>query len=333
VQARWLADAVWAPVSFAAVTLDNQPEELIAPEGAELAFGWAQSSARGRWALYLDGTAFAQKVSEASQVDGFALPALVSPRYAEDERLQIGQKFAISINQAEIWFRVDGIVPYFPTLIDPSAQAIITNLDGLMSWLGARPRAGLYANEVWVDLAETSADQAWLTELASLPDAATYQTVWTTDGVLQSLQTDLLTIGLVGLLLLSFVIAMVLCGVSLATYAGITLQARRTEFAVLQALGWSRLKVLMSILGEQTLVMMTGTVLGLVIGVFLSAQVLPALSRSDSSNILPYSVSADPEGLLFYAGLILILFIVQLLIGSLVIIRQSASTLRDGGIE
>jgi ABC-type antimicrobial peptide transport system permease subunit len=151
--------------------------------------------------------------------------------------------------------------------------------------------------------------------------------------VLETLQTDLLTTGLIGLLLLSFVIALVLCAVSFATYAGITLQSRRTEFAVLRALGWPRRQIISSILAEQALVMITGVALGLGIGVFLSAQVLPALSGSDAANVLPYAVRADPEGLLFYVFLMAALLAFQLMIGTLVIGRQTAETLRAGGAE
>lgn len=331
----WLKESAWSPVSFINVDIGGQPTDLLAPNGSELSVGFAhpQSAARGNWAIYLNSVDFTAMIAQGPEPDGFALPALLSPRYAAQQRLEIGQKFSLSINQSDVWFVVQDIAPYFPTLVDADDFYIVTDYAGLTRWLEARPRGAVYGNELWIDLTGEASGEAWLNELSGTPEAAGYQSLITRDAVLETLQTDLLTTGLIGLLLLSFVIALVLCAVSFATYAGITLQSRRTEFAVLRALGWPRRQIISSILAEQALVMITGVALGLGIGVFLSAQVLPALSGSDAANVLPYAVRADPEGLLFYVFLMAALLAFQLMIGTLVIGRQTAETLRAGGAE
>lgn len=331
----WLAEPAWSPVSFINVDIGGQPAELQAPNGSELSVGFAhpQSAARGSWAIYFDGAEFAAQVAQGPEPDGFALPALLSPRYAAQQRLETGQKFSLGINQTDVWFVVQGIAPYFPTLVDAEDFYIVTDYAGLTRWLEARPRSVIYGNELWIDLTDGTSGETWLNELSGIPEAAGYQSVVTRDAVLETLQTDLLTTGLIGLLLLSFVIALALCAVSFATYAGITLQSRRAEFAVLRALGWPRRQIVVSILAEQTLVMVVGVALGLGIGIFLSAQVLPALSGSDTANVLPYTVRADPDGLGVYILLMAALLTFQLVLGALVIGRQTAETLRAGGAE
>lgn len=332
---RWLAESAWSPMSFINVDIGGQQPDLLAPNGSELSVGFAHpmSAARGSWAIYLDSAELIEILEQGPEPDGFALPALLSPRYAAQQRLETGQKFSLGINQTEVWFVVQGIAPYFPTLVDAEGFYIVTDYAALTRWLEARPRGAVYGNEIWVDLTEDTSGAAWLNELSGVPEAAGYQSAISRDAVLETLRTDLLTTGLIGLLLLSFVIALVLCAVSFATYAGITLQLRSAEFAVLRALGWPRRQIIISILAEETLVMIVGVALGLGIGIFLSAQVLPALSGSDTANVLPYAVRADPDGLLFYILLMAALLAFQLVIGALVIGRQTAETIRAGGAE
>ncbi|HRL14422.1 MAG TPA: ABC transporter permease, partial [Aggregatilineales bacterium] len=287
----------------------------------------------GLLALLLDGSDLAALVAQGPQPNGFALPAVLSPRYAAQHNLTIGQKFALNINQATLWFRVDAVAPYFPTLIDADELYVVTDYAGLSRMLALRPRGYAGGNEAWIGLADGASGEAWLNALVAVPEAAGFVAAQTRTGVLDTLRTDLLTTGLIGLLLLGFVIALTLCVVSLATYTGITLQARRGEFAVLHALGWQRRQIVFSILTEQVMVMVVGVTLGLVIGVLLSAQVLPGLGGSDTGNVLPYIVRPDPGSLLLYVALMAALFGLQMAFGALTIRRQTAQVLRRGDSE
>lgn len=328
----WLAQPIWQPAAFLNVDFGAQPDDLLAPEGSELSLGWAQPDDRGLLGLYLDGAEVMSKINEGPTPDGFALPAVVSAKYAATHHLEIGHKFSLGISQADVWFVVTGIATYFPTILNTDGLYIITDFGGFQRWMEARPRAVVYPNEVWVDV-DGIEEAEWIANLSAVPELANYTAIVSSSGVLETLQTDLLTTGLIGLLLLSFIIALLLCAVSLATYAGITLQSRRAEFAVLRALGWTRRHIVVGILAEQGLVILTGVLLGLGIGVFLSAQVLPTLSGSDTGNVLPYAVTADPDGLFFYALLMTGLLGVQLAIGAAVIGRQTAQVIRMGGVE
>lgn len=331
----WLAEPVWTPANLISVNIWEVSDALPPPEGSEFSASFNQSgnAVTAQWAIYLEAADLLARLAEGAEADGFALPAMISPRYAAQQQLEVGQKFSLNINQANIWFIVRGIAPYFPTLIDRDEYYFVTDLGGLERWLGTRPSGADIANEVWVDVTDGTSDEAWLNALAGIPAASDYQAARTRSGVLETLQTNLLTTGMIGLLLLSFVVALVLCAVSLATYASITLQARRSEFAVLRALGWTGRQVVVSILVEQTLVILTGVLLGLGIGVFLSAQVLPTLSGSDTANVLPYSTQTDPDGLLLYSGVMALLLVVQLAIAGLMVGRQTAQMLRAGVSE
>jgi hypothetical protein len=331
--ADWLTSPALTPVALGGVDISTPLAGLEAPAGSEFSVGWTQQSTSGLLTLLLDGSVLAALVVQGPQPDGFALSAVLSPRYAAQHNLTPGQKFALNVNQATLWFRVDAVAPYFPTLIDADELYVVTDYAGLSRMLALRPRASAGGNEAWIGLADGASGEAWLNGLAAVPEAAGFVAAQTRTGVLDTLRTDLLTTGLIGLLLLGFVIALTLCVVSLATYTGITLQARRGEFAVLHALGWQRRQMVFSILTEQVMVMVVGVALGLVIGVLLSAQVLPGLGGSDTGNVLPYVVRPDPGSLLLYVALMAALFGVQIVFGALAIRRQTAQVLRRGDSE
>ena len=119
---------------------------------------------------------------------------------------------------------------------------------------------------------------------------------------LGKLRTDPLALGLLGLMYLAFIMALALSVVGLLTYSGLTAQSRRTEFGVLRALGLSSLRVVGGLALEQLFVMITGVMLGALLGWVLASQVVPTLAlgaagEGDHAAVCDARGSPPPAGI------------------------------------
>jgi ABC-type antimicrobial peptide transport system permease subunit len=155
----------------------------------------------------------------------------------------------------------------------------------------------------------------------------------TLPGALELLQTDPLNRGLLGLMMLAFIVAIALSIVGLLTYAALTAASRRGEFGVLRALGLSSLRVVVQLTIEQLFVIVLAVALGAALGALLSSQVVPRLAQDASGARVtpPFIVQVESEALAQY-GLLIGAVLVLVLAFSLVIVRQLSlsRTLRLG---
>ena len=171
-------------------------------------------------------------------VDDVPIPAIVSQSFAELNNLDIGLTFPLTINQQDLTFEITDIIDYFPTLYQ-ERPFIITDFRTLSNRIRAQSSAEIFPNETWLNLRDGVSDLEFLQQLQldnperGLINASVYSTE------LNTFATDPLSLGLIGLLYISFLVVLILSVISLLTYAALTAQARRNEFGVLQAMGLS----------------------------------------------------------------------------------------------
>jgi hypothetical protein len=248
-----------------------------------------------------------------------------------------------------ITVQIVGSQPYYPTLYD-SLQSegvwindgqnrpfLIVERDALLYHLNRRPGAAIYADEVWLRTEPGTDTEAVLAALRPAADSidrsAALVSAQTLSGELANLRTDPLSLGLLGLMLLAFLIAMALSVVGLLTYAALTAAARRTEFGVLRALGLSSARLIGQLAFEQIFVIGLATALGGVLGGVLSSQVVPRLAQDTSSRSItpPFVVQVETAALLQYGALIGLVLLSVLLLSLLLVRRMSLTrTLRLG---
>lgn len=280
------------------------------------------------------------------------IDAVVSRRMYEVNGLTAGMDAApftlLGIGGSAVQFRAVQITEYYPSLFNRTPSEAIPRGDSfmvvdvreLMYRLNRRPSAAFYPDEVWVrfgpGIDETS-ESAVKAFIRSQDQAEAGGIVVLKDTTLASelgkLRTNPLGLGLLGLMYLAFIMALALSVVGLLTYAGLTAQARRTEFGVLRALGLSSLRVVGGLALEQSFVMVIGVVLGAVLGWVLSAQVVPtlALGATGEGVIPPFVMRVETRRLLEY-GLMMVAMLLLVLSSSLLLVRQLslARTLRLG---
>jgi len=246
--------------------------------------------------------------------------AIVSRSFAELNKYSEGGDFSLFMLQTYVPFKVQAIVDYFPTLYGQTRPFVVADRDALLYLMNRRPSAVVYASEVWLKLDQPDAA---LDSLQALGKTSQAQNIKSLDTLLSGMQSDLMSVGLLGLMFLGFLVALALSVFSLVTYTVLTTRARLTEFAVLRSLGWSPGRLVFGIGLEQLLVMAVAVVLGALLGAALSTVVLPTLASSTlgaTEVVPPFRVQVSAAliaqyslaiGLVFGAVLALCIVIVR----------------------
>ncbi len=301
---------------------------------------WDQDAQRSRVGLNLN------------YPDRGPIPAIISRRMQAANSLTVGPNAApftlYNIGGVNPQFRAVGTADYFPSLYDrapgeavPAGDSfMVVDSRDLLYRLNQRPSAAVYADEAWLRLAPgfDRIDQAAVEALVEQIEGADNGHVvilsqTSLAGELGRLRANPLGLGLLGLMYLAFITALVLSVVGLLTYAGLTAQARRTEFGVLRALGLSALRVVAALALEQAFVMAIGVALGAVLGAVLAGQVVPtlALGATGEDIVPPFVMRVEVRRLIEYA--LMMGGVMGLVLGSsLLLVRQMslARTLRLG---
>jgi len=280
------------------------------------------------------------------------IAAIISQRVQQENGLTVGPDAPafqlLDIGRVNPSFRAVGVAEYYPSLYDRAPSEAIPKGDSfivvdareLLYRLNRRPSATVYADEVWLRFAEEidahdpGAASAILREFdGAETHGAVIVSATTLADELGRLRTNPLGLGLLGLMYLAFIMALALSVVGLLTYAGLTAQARRTEFGVLRALGLSPVRVVGGLALEQLFVMAIGVVLGAILGAVLANQIVPtlALGATGEAVIPPFVMQVEVRRLIEY-GLMMIVVLGLVLASSLLLVRQLslARTLRLG---
>jgi hypothetical protein len=252
------------------------------------------------------------------------IPAIASQRFAELNGLLPGATFQLgTVEHVQPRFVLEDTVEYFPTLYPEDRLFLIVDQDTLFHALNRRPSATYYPSEVWLQLESGASSEAVVTALDAQTDRTIITRVQTIQQMREELETDILLAGLIGLLYLAFGVALVLTVISLLTYVALTAMQRRAEFGVLRALGLSAGRLVASIALEQVMVMLTGVVLGGVLGAAMSSQVLPTLAFGATGEAVtpPFVIQVEQSALIQYVALLLLVLGVTFG-ASLVLVRR-----------
>lgn len=293
----------------------------------------------------------ARRTTSATDV---AIPAIIDQTMSQRLRLPVGATFTITLTHlapGQLEYVVVGVldrIPTIPPLVLPADRAEAPRvLGGVLVDYQTFVNAYVSAlqTEVQTHTLDTtpvppSLNRVWLhtqddpTSLANVRSTLT-QPQWQVSSLvdrralLADLQTDPLVLELEGLLLLGSVTALLLalCGDLLAAWE--SARTRWRSFAALRALGTTPRQVAGIFLWEQSLVYLTGALLGSALGIFLSASVIPSLTLTDlNANLDPEQFfalqSALPTPIVVSPALPLVgLLLVGLYLGALVIMVQA----------
>jgi ABC-type antimicrobial peptide transport system permease subunit len=217
------------------------------------------------------------------------------------------------------------------TLDTSQGPAVVFNRDQLLSWIGLADLtvpAGM--NEAWFAIkpgADTAALEAALRDQPFLLD-----TVYDRSSVLASLERNpLIAAGGAGILYLAFGAVLLLVAVALLVSLWVSVQRRRSEFAVLRAMGLSRGQVVQLLAFEYAIVAILGLVAGGYLGRMVGQRMLSFLNVDENGERAEPTFLLQTEWLLVAAGGLIVLgvFVAALVFAGRLITRTSdAAALR-----
>jgi hypothetical protein len=163
------------------------------------------------------------------------LPAVVNRAFLDATSTAIGDEVPARVGGQLRTLRISGVLESFPTTDRQHPQAVVDLATaGLLSF--ADRQATLTPREWWVSTDPGAGD-----EVAAELDAGPYVAGTVTSRIdrAEGLSADPVALGIIGALSLGFVVAGLFAVIGLAVSAAVSARQRRTEFALLRALGLS----------------------------------------------------------------------------------------------
>jgi putative ABC transport system permease protein len=167
---------------------------------------------------------------------------------------------------------------------------MVTASEGLLTRLGNETARPFSFNEVLVD-ADLSLDPV---DLASGSRSEILR-IFDAELTRQLIKADPMALGLRGVTYLGYFLTSLLAISGFATYFYLSIRGRSREFGILRAMGMSPRQLYLSLAVEQSLIVLTGLVLGAVLGAVLNELVLPGLpvTLGDQLTIPPFLPRSD----------------------------------------
>ena len=174
----------------------------------------------------------------ASAVDRFGeaeLSAVVNRALLEGTSLSVGDVLGVRLFGRNRIVRITGAVDSFPTT-DADKPLVIADLPTIELMRFAVGRQINFPDEWWLQVADGQEDAVAATLRAAPLTAVSAETV---DERTRVLSADPVALGIIGALSVGFVVAALFAVIGLAISAAVSARQRRTEFALLRALGLS----------------------------------------------------------------------------------------------
>ena len=240
------------------------------------------------------------------------IPAIVSKSFANSTGLHTGTTgLAVTDTNALIPIAVKGEFDLFPTTNSAIGPVVVVNRDLMMLWADTANflgRGTLGSNEEWLSLAP-DADLGVIKTALKESKWRLDRTVSLQETLQRNEKNPLIAAGGSGILVLAFVAVMALVAAGLLASLRAAVARRRAEFALVHAMGFSRLQLFRMLALEYTVVFVAGTGAGAILGLFLGRQMLTFLDvTEDGAKVEPPFILVT-QWLLVGVGVILVLAI------------------------
>ena len=217
-----------------------------------------------------------------SDLDTFdaPIPVVANSAFLNTTGTAAGQTLDVTLDGISRKLAIAGAVDSFPTT-DPTKPLLVLDqptldLLRLQATTTARP-----VDEWWLQVTPGTAEQVSDT-LKAAPFNSTE--VVSADARTRSLSTDPVALGIIGALLLGFVATGIFALVALVVSAAVSARQRRTEFALLRALGLSGRQLTGWLWLENASVVVVSLIAGTVIGVVISLIALPFITVTQQAT-------------------------------------------------
>jgi putative ABC transport system permease protein len=235
---------------------------------------------------------------------GASRDGILIPRELAD-RLLLGERDRIQLNvlvdretRHTFEFTVMGTFDYFPTMFPKEALVFVANLEYMQS-----QTAGVLPHSVWIRTTHDADGEEVAQEVIHHTHVIPEQTV-TLGTILARDRARLERIGIFGVLSMCYVAGTLLSGFILLVHSTASMRRRALRFAVLQAMGLTRGKVMGTILIEYLGVLAYSMAAGVALGIASAYLYVPFFPLSDVAElpVPPFIPLIDRGGALIIAG-------------------------------
>ncbi|HEV2473666.1 MAG TPA: ABC transporter permease, partial [Chthonomonadales bacterium] len=223
-------------------------------------------------------------------INGGVIPAFVDSAAWANLHLSPGKTFELSFSTyGSLIFVAEGEINQIPTIDDnvsgsssgdvPSGAVLVDyrTLAPVYNTTFAQYGAGLSINYAWLRSRDDPASLASVRNALATGCCLTLNPMFDRRATITNLQTDPLSIDLLGLLTMGATTAMLLALAGSLIASWLNARSRVANFAVLRALGASPPQIAGILTWEQAIVYITSLLLGLLFGAILAALALPVM--------------------------------------------------------
>lgn len=235
---------------------------------------------------------FTLKPTGAALPDTF--PVVVTESFAEANSVGVGDTVSLpALRVPDSEAVIAGTLASFPTVDGAVADAIMVDLPTIQM-MSYEPGLGLGdVDAYWVDLDGDVSNV--VSQLLGPPIGSASAT--SAQELTDTLLSDPVALGTIGALTVGFVAAAVFAAVGFAVSATVSARERLVEFALLRALGLSPRQLGSWLAMEQGALVLTSLALGTVVGLALTATILPVIALTgDGTPASPEVIVRYPWG-------------------------------------
>lgn len=261
----------------------------------------------------------------AQNADG----VLLSTTFRDQLNYKVGDEFIFwekENESAKIRTKIVGFVDYFPGFtpgmrgllpngepFQESVFLIVAHLSVVQDLWGVKPY------EIWFDMDSTSDFYRFAEE-----NNLKFEKCVDTAVELARIKRDTLFEGTNGILTMSFIVILILCGVGYLIYWILSIRSRELLFGIFRAMGMSRGEILKMLINEQIFSSLLSIGCGALIGMIASNMYVPMIqiAYSAANQVLPMELITRQSDMVRLFGVIAVVLVVCLIILSRQVFRM-----------
>ena len=255
---------------------------------------------------------------------------IVGSRWFKDElNLEIGDTTRLFLGNRSTNVEFVSFTDFFPTFPSVSSPYLIVDLREIQRILSIDQTRGVDAtNELWISAPSAGIeDLDEIEELLSLNNVSARLMQHAESEVTRSRSDALTAAGWNGYLAFGFIAVTAVSVLAFIVTGWTTYRLRRLELAVLKSMGLTMRQMLIMIVIEQVAIAVISLVIGMGIGLMLSAVLLPYLTGRDASTLAPpMAVEIGTRTLALLIGVIAVALIAAITWIFMWVRRQHTST-------
>ncbi|MBM3190440.1 MAG: FtsX-like permease family protein, partial [Chloroflexi bacterium] len=233
-----------------------------------------------------------------SQMNGVLLPESLARelQLSEGDPVRITVEF-MEETEAAFDLVLVGTFRYFPTMFEAEASVAVANLSYLQFETSA-----LFDHSIWMRLAPEAVADEVLADLEQRKRVSSYN-VHELRELVERDQSRLERVGIFGMLSVCFLTGALLSALGLFVHSAASMRGRSLRFAVLQALGLPREKLMLGVALEYGVALLYSVLVGLSLGIASAQLYVPFFQLTDKREVPvpPYLPLVDQERAIWMA--------------------------------